>query len=123
MRRLKSARFAQSRPAMTLLEVLAVVAVISAILAALLPAILRAQENARKLTCIDKLKQIGMALDNYEDKRKAFPPISTNFDPTSDIPGDPSPTTDAAHQAPGSAPSSGAGYSWIVMILPEIEEA
>ena len=68
------------------------------------------------------MKQIGLALVDYEDKRHALPPISTNTDPTPDVPGDATATTDAAHPMPGSAASSGAGYSWIVFILPDMEE-
>ena len=36
---------------------------------------------------MDNLKQIGLALLNYEDERKALPPISSNFDPIPDVPG------------------------------------
>src|SRR5262249_15448159 len=49
-------------------------------------------------------------------------PVSSNYDITADQPGDPSATTSAQFVAPGSLASKGAGYSWIVAILPEIEE-
>ena len=68
------------------------------------------------------MKQLGLGLLNYEDQRKFLPPISTNTDLIPDIPGDTTATTDVTHHAPGTAPSSGAGYSWMVRILPEWQE-
>ena len=56
---------------------------------------------------------------NYEDKRKALPPIDSNYDTTADQVGQPG---SSAGTAPGSATNAFAGYSWIVFILPEIEE-
>src|SRR5262249_14880523 len=106
----------------TVVELLACVAVLAALLVLILPAVLSAQEKSNRNACANNMKQIGLALLNYEDKRHCLPPISSNYDTKADIPGDATVTTDAAHPAPGSAPSTGAGYSWTVFILPEIEQ-
>src|SRR5262245_12527786 len=108
------------RSAITLTEVLAVIVAICVLIAIALPWIQRARERGRLDQCKENLHQIGIALMNYEDKRHAFPPISTNSDAMPDIPGDATPTSDASHPEPGTAPSPGAGYSWIVLILPEV---
>jgi len=96
--------------------------VISLLLAISLPWIQRARENARRSACSSNLHLIGIALLNYADMRKVFPPVSTNSDPLPDIPGDPTATTPSGGSSPGTALSPGAGYSWIVMILPDIEQ-
>ncbi len=110
------------RLAFTQKELLIVLGAICVLIALLLPAIQTARENQRLNTCSNNLKLIGLALQNYADKRKLYlPPISTNQDPVPDIPGDSTATTDNAHAASGSAPSPGAGYSWMVLILPDLE--
>lgn len=110
------------RNAFTLKELLVVIGVLGVLCALLLPAIQNARENQRKTACQNNLKQICLALHNYEDKRKCVPPISSNLDPIADIPGYPSNTVDRTKSADASIPSSGAGYSWIVWILPELEQ-
>jgi type II secretory pathway pseudopilin PulG len=97
-----------------------VIVVICLLIAIALPWIQRARESSRLDQCKANLHQIGVALMNYEDKHHAFPPISTNSDPVPDIPGDATPTSDASRPEPGTAPSPGAGYSWIMLILPEL---
>ncbi len=62
-----------SKRGFTLVELLVVIAIIGILIALLLPAIQAAREAARKATCVNKVKQIGLALHNFHDKYKKLP--------------------------------------------------
>jgi prepilin-type N-terminal cleavage/methylation domain-containing protein/prepilin-type processing-associated H-X9-DG protein len=91
----------RSRLAFTLVELLVVIAIIGILIALLLPAVQAAREAARRAQCQNNLKQIGLALLNYESAVRAFPPGFIVNQPQT---------------APGTQ-----GWGWNVMILPYIE--
>src|SRR5688572_25282264 len=58
----------------TLVELLVVIAIIGVLIALLLPAIQAAREAARRGSCVNKQKQLALALNNYVSSFKRFPP-------------------------------------------------
>ncbi len=87
----------------TLVELLVVIAIIGVLVALLLPAVQAAREAARRTQCSNNLKQIGLALINYHDAQRAYPP---GVDSTS-----------------GRKGGGGCcGFAWSAWILPFIEE-
>ena len=71
-------RGAIRRRGFTLIELLVVIAIIAVLIALLLPAVQQAREAARRTQCKNHLKQLGLALHNYESTHSVYPAASMN---------------------------------------------
>ncbi|MDX1947328.1 MAG: DUF1559 domain-containing protein [Pirellulaceae bacterium] len=86
----------RARRGFTLVELLVVIAIIGVLVALLLPAVQSAREAARRTQCANKLKQFGLALQNFHDTHHNFPP--------------------------GMVDDNGDAMGWSVCILPYLEQ-
>ena len=88
----------------TLVELLVVITIMGILMAMMLPAVMGAREAARRMTCLNNLFQIGVALNSYQAAHDVLPPGSTD--------------------AAGPVRNTPQGYkmSWLVPILPYLDE-
>jgi len=93
------------RVGFTLIELLVVIAIIAILISLLVPAVQQAREAARRTQCKNNLKQIGLALLNYESSFGVFPPGYVAGSAFIDGQTDTSP-----------------GWSWVSMILPQFDQ-
>jgi prepilin-type processing-associated H-X9-DG protein/prepilin-type N-terminal cleavage/methylation domain-containing protein len=104
----------RKRVAFTLIELLVVVAIIGILIALLLPAVQQARESGRRTSCVSNLRQLGIALHNYEGAKKKLPAAGTFADVEEAI------YYEASYWRIDL--KSGTNYSWIVSLLPYLEE-
>lgn len=95
----------QRRSGFTLIELLVVIAIIGVLIALLLPAVQSAREAARRAQCINNLKQLGIALNNYHDTLGCYPLGRCIVSPT-----------------PAGYSNSSWSYSTFAKILPFVEQ-
>lgn len=93
-----------TRRGFTLVELLVVIAIIGLLIGLLLPAVQAAREAARRMQCSNNQRQLGMAILNYDSAFKVFPATVTGYG------------------YPGNARFGGGLYSWLAMILPQVEQ-
>lgn len=121
----------QRRQGFTIIELLVVIAVIAVLVALLLPAVQAAREAARRSTCKNNLKQIGLALHNYQDRSLLFPPGAVILLGQAGVGGGDTTTTGTATtlgQFGGfdmvwRASNGDRCHSWMVQILPFLDQA
>lgn len=104
-----------ARNAFTLIELLVVIAIIGVLIGLLLPAVQKVREAANRATCMNNLKQVGLALHNYQSERSHFPPGAVKITGPSD-------TALPNIQALLGDVTGPVAHGWVPFLLPFIEQ-
>lgn len=113
---MKRSRSAGEPTAFTLVELLAVIAMIALLMGLLMPAVQSAREAARRSRCGNNLRQIALAAQGYASLAEVFPP-GLNGPASASFSRSPLPVTPRP-----SAPTSGLQIGWPVYLLPHLEQ-
>jgi len=96
--------YTRRRFGFTLIELLVVIAIIGILVALLMPAVQATREAARRITCVNHLTQLGIALQSYQEAHEVLPPGTIN------------------PQGPIRSEPKGYHMGWLVQLLPYFEE-
>ncbi len=102
-------RLRGNQPGFTLVELLVVIAIIGILVALLLPAVQSAREAARRSSCQNNFKQVGVAFHNHHSAKNEFPPGLIMYEPG----------TTCADKLPA---GEFRGWGWATRLLPYLEE-
>ena len=102
-------KYQTTKKGFTLVELLVVIAIIGILIGMLLPAVQQVRESARRTTCLNNMKQIGLAAINFQSAKQRFPTGGGNF------------TANTADQDGFTFPQIESG-SWAFQILPQLEQ-
>ncbi|MCL2710383.1 MAG: DUF1559 domain-containing protein [Planctomycetaceae bacterium] len=99
----------KTRRAFTLVELLVIIVIIAILIALLLPAVQAARATARRMSCQNNMKQLGLAVHQFENIHNAFPPSKVSY-------------RWYAQTSTGNDSSASVGHSLITFLLPFLEQ-
>lgn len=112
----RESRVGLSRRGFTLVELLVVIAIIGILIALLLPAVQQARESSRRISCVNNLKQLGLATQGYTDAHGVLPRSGIVDSVMKPI------TENGLGHYPVFDQHAGKMFSWAVLLLPFMEE-